>query len=98
MPERKKLLLAGRFLHFSERTYAKVAEECHFRKPRRDHVLAAIRGNRVERKRGDALLVLEWLCLDKFRPINRDWRFAATSHWELLHAEVTRNAVPVTLE
>lgn len=96
--ERKKLLLAGRFLHFSERTYAKVADECHFRKPRRDHILAAIRGSRVERKRNDARLVLEWLSRDKFLPVNRDWRFAATSHWELLHAEVTRNAVPVTLE
>jgi hypothetical protein len=96
--ERKKLLLAGRFLHFSERTYAKVADECHFRKPRRDHILAAIRSSRVERKRNDARLVLEWLRRDKFLPVNRDWRFAATSHWELLHAEVTRNSVPVTLE
>lgn len=39
--ERKKLLLSGRFLHFSERTYARVVDECHFRKPRRDLVLAA---------------------------------------------------------
>jgi hypothetical protein len=97
--ERKKLLLAGRFLHFSERTYAKVVDECHFaRKPRRDHILAAIRKNRVERKRNDARLVLEWLRRDEFLPVNRDWRFAATSHWELLHAEITRNAAPVTLE
>ncbi|NEJ72678.1 toxin [Rhizobium phaseoli] len=96
--ERKKLLLAGRFLHFSERTYTKVVDECHFRKPRRDQILAAIRGSRVERKRHDARLVLEWLRRDEFLPVNRDWRFAATSHWELLHAEVTRNAVPVTLE
>ncbi|OWV73973.1 toxin [Rhizobium sp. R339] len=97
--ERKKLLLAGRFLHFSERTYAKAVDECHFaRKPRRDHILAAIRNNRVERKRNDARLVLEWLRRDEFLPVNRDWRFAATSHWELLHAEVTRNVTPVTLE
>lgn len=96
--ERKKLLLAGRFLHFSERTYTKVVDECHFRKPRRDQILAAVRQNRVERKRSDARLVLEWLRRDEFLPVNRDWRFAATSHWELLHAEVTRNAVPVTLE
>ncbi|WP_411195800.1 TfuA-like protein [Rhizobium sp.] len=96
--ERKKLLLAGRFLHFSERTYAKVVDECHFRKQRRDIILAAIRGNRVERKRNDARLVLEWLRRDEYLPVNRDWHFAATSHWQLLHAEVTRNAVPVTLE
>ncbi|PDT18713.1 toxin [Rhizobium sp. J15] len=97
--ERKKLLLAGRFLHFSERTYAKAVDECHFgRKPRRDHILAAIRNNRVERKRNDARLVLEWLRRDEFLPVDRDWRFAATSHWELLHAEITRNVTPVTLE
>ncbi|MBB3134648.1 hypothetical protein FHS26_002380 [Rhizobium pisi] len=97
--ERKKLLLAGRFLHFSERTYAKVVDECHFaRKPRRDHILAAIRKFRVERKRNDARLVLEWLRRDEFLPVNRDWRFAATSHWELLHAEVTRSVTPVTVE
>ncbi|ANK89513.1 MULTISPECIES: TfuA-like protein [unclassified Rhizobium] len=96
--ERKKLLLSGRFLHFSERTYARVVDECHFRKPRRDHLLAALRKNRVERKRDDARLVLEWLHRDEFAPVNRDWRFAATSHWELLHAEVTRNVTPVTLE
>ncbi|EJC85665.1 hypothetical protein Rleg4DRAFT_7552 [Rhizobium leguminosarum bv. trifolii WSM2297] len=96
--ERKKLLLAGRFLHFSERTYAKVVDECRFRKPRRDTILAAIRGNRIERKRNDARLVLEWLRRDEFLPVDRDWRFAATSHWQLLHAQVTRNAVPVTLE
>lgn len=97
--ERKKLLLAGRFLHFSERTYAKVVDECHFaRKPRRDHILAAIRKHRVERKRNDALLVLEWLRRDEFLPVDRDWRFAATSHWKLLHAEVTRTVTPVTLE
>ncbi|MBB3644021.1 hypothetical protein FHX14_000180 [Rhizobium sp. BK619] len=96
--ERKKLLLAGRFLHFSERTYAKVVDECHFRKPRRDQILVAVRLHRVERKRNDARLVLDWLRRDEFMAVNRDWRFAATSHWELLHAEVTRNAVPVTLE
>ncbi|RUM26974.1 toxin [Rhizobium vallis] len=97
--ERKKLLLAGRFLHFSERTYAKVVDECHFaRKPRRDHILAAIRTHRVERKRNDARLVLEWLRRDEFVPVNRDWAFAATSHWELLHAEVTRSVTPVTVE
>ncbi|MBB3388142.1 hypothetical protein FHT82_000862 [Rhizobium sp. BK275] len=97
--ERKKLLLAGRFLHFSERTYAKVVDECHLaRKPRRDQILAAIRANRVERKRTDARLVLEWLEKGGFALAKRDWSFAATSHWELLQAEVTRQAPPVTLE
>lgn len=95
--ERKKLLLSGRFLHFSERTYARVVDECHFRKARRDQLLAALRKNRIERKRDDARLVLEWLRRDEFMPINRDWHFAATSHWELLHAEVTRSVTPVTL-
>ncbi|WP_454857259.1 TfuA-like protein [Rhizobium binxianense] len=89
--ERKKLLLAGRFLHFSERTYARVVDECQFmRKGRRDQILIAIRKNRVERKRDDARLVLEWLQQDAFSSVDRDWRFAATSHWELLHAEITR--------
>lgn len=89
--ERKKLLLAGRFLHFSERTYARAVDECQFtRKGRRDQILVAIRKNRIERKRDDARLVLEWLQRDAFSAADRDWRFAATSHWELLHAEITR--------
>ena len=97
--ERKKLLLAGRFLHFSERTYAKVVEACHFaRKPRRDQILTAIRANRVERKRADARLVLEWLQKGEFTSAKRDWSFAATSHFELLQAEVTQQMQPVTLE
>ncbi len=97
--ERKKLLLAGRFLHFSERTYARVVEESHFaRKLRREQILAAIRANRVERKRGDARLVLEWLKKGEFALAKRDWRFAATSHFELLQAEITQQMQPVTLE
>ncbi|MBB3593883.1 hypothetical protein FHX08_004286 [Rhizobium sp. BK529] len=97
--ERKKLLLAGRFLHFSERTYAKVVEEAHFaRKPRREQILAVIRANRVERKRADAIKVLEWLEKGEFASAKRDWSFAATSHFELLQAEVTQKSGPVTLE
>ncbi len=97
--ERKKLLLAGRFLHFSERTYAKVVEESHFaRKPRRDLILAAIRANRVERKRADARLVLSWLEKGEFASTKRDWSFAATSHFDLLQTEVTQQMRPVTLE
>jgi len=97
--ERKKLLLAGRFLHFSERTYAKVVEESHFaRKPRREQILAVIRANRLERKRTDARLVLEWLQNGEFASTIRDWSFAATSHFELLQAEVTQQMRPVTLE
>ncbi len=97
--ERKKLLLAGRFLHFSERTYSKVVDECHFaRKLRRDQILEAIRTNRVERKRSDARLILDWLKKGEFASTQRDWSFAVTSHWDLLQAEITQQMQPVTLE
>ena len=89
--ERKKLLLAGRFLHFSNRTYVAVVKDCAFG-GRGERVLASLRENKVERKRADAHAVLTWLaqCTTNSRPCG--WTFMATSHWDILHAEICDEA------
>lgn len=89
--ERKKLLLAGRFLHFSNRTYVAVVKDCAFG-GRGERVLASLRENKVERKRADAHAVLTWLaqCTTNSRPSG--WTFMATSHWDILHAEICDEA------
>jgi hypothetical protein len=96
--EYKKLLLAGRGLHFSERTYAKAVERCVFDNAlRAKEILRLIRANRIERKRADADLVLQYLDSVKFVAGEREWGFAATSHWEMLRAEISGPVTPVTL-
>ncbi|WP_018858116.1 TfuA-like protein [Rhizobium sp. 42MFCr.1] len=95
--EHKMLLLAGRSIHFSERTYPKVVEGCTLSGDgRAKEILRLIRAGKVERKRQDAELVLQYLLEVRFAPQPRDWGFAATSHWELLRAEVTGAVTPVT--
>jgi hypothetical protein len=88
--EYKKLLLAGRGLHFSERSYSKAVERCAFDSATRaSEILRLIRANRIERKRADADMVLDYVNCVKFGAGTRSWGFSATSHWEMLHAEVT---------
>ena len=88
--EYKKLLLAGRGLHFSERSYSKAVERCAFDSATRaSEILRLIRANRIERKRADADMVLDYVNSVKFGAGTRSWGFSATSHWEMLHAEVT---------
>jgi hypothetical protein len=97
--EYKKLLLAGRSLHFSERTYPKAVETCCFPlKPRAGEIVRLLRAGKIERKRQDAEIVLRYLQSGQFRASKGSWGFAATSHWENLRAEVTRTVTPVTLE
>ncbi|MDP9810791.1 hypothetical protein J2W42_003654 [Rhizobium tibeticum] len=99
LAEHKMLLLAGRLLHFSKRTYPKVVEGCAFPKDgRAKEILRIIRSRKIERKRQDAELVLQYLQDVEFAAQERDWGFAATSHWEHLRAEVTAAVTPVTLE
>ncbi|MCS3742731.1 TfuA-like protein [Rhizobium sp. BK661] len=99
LAEQKMLFLAGRSLHFSERTYPKAVEGCNFStEGRAKEILRAIRAGKVERKRKDADLVLQYLQDVEFVAQNRDWGFAATSHWEHLRAEVTGAVTPVTPE
>ncbi|KRB51274.1 toxin [Rhizobium sp. Root708] len=98
--ECKILLIAGRALHFSERTYPKAIERCGFADERRaKEILRLIRANKVERKRADAETVLRYLH-QQAEPASHscDWGFAATSHWELLRSEVARSVTPVTLK
>ncbi|WP_208247569.1 TfuA-like protein [Rhizobium sp. T1473] len=91
LAEHKMLLLAGRFLHFSERTYPKVIEGCAFSEDgRAKEILRIVRSRKIERKRQDAELVLQYLQDVEFAAQERDWGFAATSHFEHLRAEVTR--------
>ncbi len=88
--EYKKLLLAGRALHFSERSYSKAVERCAFESQMRaQEILRLIRANKIERKRADANMVLDYVNDVKFGAGTRSWGFSATSHWEMLHAEVT---------
>ena len=97
--EHKMLLLAGRALHFSERTYPKVIEGCTFAgDDRAKELLRMIRAAKIERKRQDAELVLQYLQEVEFAAQERDWGFAATSHFEHLRAEVTGAVTPVTPE
>ncbi len=101
--EHKMLLLAGRQLHFSERTYPKALEGCSFTDGgRAKEILRLIRASKVERKREDAECVLQYLLDAEFtaskRDSERDWGFAATSHWESLRAEVDTAFTPVTLK
>jgi len=97
--EHKMLLLAGRSVHFSERTYPKVVEGCTFSSAgRAKEILRLIRAGKIERKRLDAELVLQHLQEVEFGTRERDWGFAATSHWEHLRAEVTGAVTPVTPE
>ncbi|OWW04762.1 toxin [Rhizobium sp. R72] len=99
LAEHKMLLLAGRALHFSERTYQRAVESCAFvGEGRANTILRLIRARRIERKRQDAERVLEYLQEVEFADQERDWGFAATSHWEHLRAEVTTAVTPVTLE
>jgi hypothetical protein len=65
---------------------------------RAKEILRLIRAGKVERKRQDAELVLQYLLEVRFAAQPRDWGFAATSHWELLRAEVTGAVTPVTPE
>ncbi|WP_112943332.1 MULTISPECIES: TfuA-like protein [unclassified Rhizobium] len=96
--EYKKLLLAGRALHFSERTYPKAVEGCAFDNTMRaKEIVKLIRANKIERKRADADMVLDYLESVKFTAGKRNWGFAATSHWEMLHAEISTPVTPVTL-
>jgi hypothetical protein len=97
--ECRKLLLAGRALHFSERTYARAVERCAFASPARaGEISRLIRSNRIERKRADAQSVLRYLNDGAFARVERSWGFAATSHWETLRAEVRVAVTPVTLK
>ncbi|WP_431322796.1 TfuA-like protein [Rhizobium sp. YTU87027] len=99
LAEHKMLLLAGRALHFSERTYPKVVEGCAFvGEGRAKTILRMIRAAKIERKRQDAERVLQYLQEVEFADQERDWGFAATSHWEHLRAEVTAAVTPVTPE
>lgn len=99
LAEHKMLLLAGRSLHFSERTYPRVVEGCTFStEGRAKEILRLIRAAKIERKRRDADLVLQYLQDVEFAAQERDWGFAATSHWEHLRAEVTGAVTPVTPE
>jgi hypothetical protein len=92
------LMLAGRALHFSERTYPKAIERCAFAsQSRAAEILRLVRSNRIERKRADAECVLRYLNDGGFAEVERGWGFAATSHWETLRAEVTA-VTPVTLK
>ncbi len=96
--EHKMLLLAGRSLHFSERTYVRAVGGCTFSSDLRgNEIMRLIRAGKVDRKRQDAELVLQYLQEVEFAPSNkRDWGFAATSHWEHLRAEITGAVTPVT--
>ncbi|KQV65267.1 TfuA-like protein [Rhizobium sp. Root1220] len=97
--EHKMLLLAGRSLHFSERTYPKAVEGCAFAsESRAKEILRSIRAGKIERKRQDADRVLQYLQDAEFAVGERHWGFAATSHWETLRAEMASNVTPVTLE
>jgi hypothetical protein len=97
--ECKMLLLAGRALHFSDRTYSRAVEGCAFAsEARAGEILRLIRSNRIERKRADAECVLRYLNDGGFAKVERSWGFAATSHWETLRAEVTNAVTPVTLK
>ncbi len=97
--EAKMLVLAGRALHFSERTYPKAIDACNFAgEGRGREILRLIRSNKVERKRADAECVLRYLQDAELGEKERSWGFAATSHWETLRAEVTGAVTPVTLE
>jgi hypothetical protein len=94
----QQLMLAGRALHFSERTYPKAIERCAFAsQSRAAEILRLVRSNRIERKRADAECVLRYLNDGGFAEVERGWGFAATSHWETLRAEVTA-VTPVTLK
>lgn len=96
--ERERMLMTGRVLHFSERTYPRVIRECAFEDEQRGRaLLQAIRQGKIERKRADALAVLDWLMQDKCAAQGADWNFMATSHWELLRSEVTANRVQTSL-
>jgi hypothetical protein len=97
--EHKMLMLAGRGLHFSERTYPKAVEGCSFASGfRAKEILRLIRAGKIERKRQDAERLLRYLQDAEFAACDRSWGFAATSHWETLRAEVTKAVTPVTLE
>ncbi|CCM79136.1 TfuA-like protein [Rhizobium mesoamericanum] len=99
LAEHKMLLLAGRALHFSERTYPKVVGACAFASAdRAKDLLRMIRAGKIERKRQDAELVLRYLQEVEFAALKRDWGFAATSHFEHLRAEITGAVTPVTPE
>lgn len=96
--EHKMLLLAGRALHFSDRTYPKALDGCSFAESARSkEILRLIRVGKVERKREDAECVLRHLRDAEFVSSERNWGFAATSHWESLRAEVGA-FTPVTLK
>ena len=96
--ERQRMLMTGRVLHFSERTYPRVIRECAFEDDLRGRaLLQVIRQGKVERKRADALAVLDWLTKDEQAAKGTNWDFMATSHWELLRSEVTANRTRIDL-
>lgn len=96
--ERQRMLMTGRVLHFSERTYPRVIRECAFEDDLRGRaLLQVIRQGKVERKRADALAVLDWLTKDEQAAKGTNWDFMATSHWELLRSEVTANRTRIGL-
>lgn len=96
--EWQRMLMTGRVLHFSERTYPRVIRECAFENEQRGRaLLQAIRQGRIERKRADALAVLDWLAADTSVAQRTDWNFMATSHWEMLRSEVIANRLQPAL-
>ena len=84
------LLATARGLHYTERTYAEIVRRCTGLAPARAAGIDAwLTANAVDRKRSDALAVLEWLRLQPAAqpPCAPVWRFEATTHWlHLRHA------------
>jgi hypothetical protein len=87
--ERERFLLTASFMHYSERTYASIAERCEWGSPQRcQEILLQIHRHRVEQKREDALAVLAWLDQSDDPGQRAPWTFSQTSHWRLLRKEL----------
>ncbi|MDK4717630.1 TfuA-like protein [Rhizobium sp. CNPSo 4039] len=89
--ERERLLLTAGYIHYSRRTYRSIVAACAFLDEHRKRwLLAAIENWKVELKRADANLVIEWLDANEKAAPKSPWAFAATSHWEILRREMSQ--------
>lgn len=86
--EREKLLLTAGYIHYSRRTYRSIVGACAFLdEGRKSWLLKVIKNSKVELKRNDASLVVEWLDATEVGAQEIPWTFSATSHWEKLRFE-----------
>ncbi|MBB3937344.1 TfuA-like protein [Aureimonas phyllosphaerae] len=88
--ERDLVMIAGRHLHYTERTFGRALQMVEgMRERRRTIVLERLLANVRDRKREDAWKVVDWLSTAR-NSAQVPWTLSRTSHWMSLERDLER--------